>query len=153
MFPNSGPPASGPGFGSSVPGAPPPQQTKKGSGPMVPILAGVCALLLIAAGVFGFLYFKKSSDSSAEIAKLEKENSGYQDTIADQESSVESLESEKEKLENDLSAAEAQADDIEGLQQCLDDVKTFLDAVGDGEKDSKVKDLAQQADASCVGYW
>lgn len=120
---------------------------------MVPILAGVCALLLIAAGVFGFLYFKKSSDSSAEIAKLEKENSGYQDTIADQDSSIESLESEKEKLENDLSAAEAQADDIEGLQKCLDDVKAFLDAVGDGEKDSKVEELAKQADASCVGYW
>lgn len=153
-----GAPVTGPGPMPAVPVPGPTVPGADGSGrkssPAVPILAGVAALLLVAAAVFGVLYINTNADLDETNTALTEANN----TIADHEATIDDLETQVSDrddqigtLEDELAIAEGNAEDAEGLQTCLDAIYTLL--MEDSDDEDLIDELAVDADTKCAPYW
>lgn len=129
-------------------GAPGAQPAKK-KNVLTPILAGVCGLLLIATAVFVVLYVNKTKDLTEANAKIDDRDSN----ISSLEKDVDDLKDKKKDLEDDLAVAEDGAEDAEGLQDCLDTIGEYFNAVDDKKSKDKLKDYADDVNTACEPYW
>lgn len=117
--------------------------------PVVPVLAALAALLLIATGVFVTMFVNKNGDlkdANATIAERDDKIDGLSDDVTERDDQI-------SQLEDDLAIAQGDAEDAEGLQTCLDAIKEFFDALATEKDEDKIQDLADEADLLCQQYW
>lgn len=135
------PPPLGSGFGADTPTGPFKRK------PVIPIVVGVAVVMFIAAGVFAALFFTTSSDlSSARSTIAEQE-----ETITKADKKVEELGNDKSDLKDEVETLEG---DSKGARECIDAFTAWLDeATKKKPSKSKIKDLAEKANAACQKYW
>lgn len=156
--PMSGPPMSGPPM-SGVPAGPPPS---RGRGPLVPVLAAVAALLLIAAVVMTGLFVAKSG----EFDDSQEQLAASRATAEQQRQDLEGKDQEITQLNGDLTAtreslaeseqARTGSEDRAGelamekqiVTTCLTLILDYLDAAGAGDE-GRAQELLPQIEPAC----
>jgi hypothetical protein len=158
--PMSGPPMSGaPMSGvpvSGYPSGPAPAPARRGAA--VPVLAGLAALLLLAAGVMTALYITKNNALSSSKKTVAARNT----TISDRDAQVKKLQSdlqaksdELDKARQDLTGSQNQTQELkkekDTIKQCITllgeagDLRDKGDNAGAQAKEAQAKPICDQA--------
>ena len=157
----AGPPASGPpGVMPPHSGPPgPPAAQKSGRGPIVPILAGATALLLVLGLVMTGLFIWKTGQQGDTQTKLTASQQKYNKDVTDRDQKIDELQGKYDNAQKDLSATKQQlegtksqlnatSDEKAVIAQCLKLVFEYIQAVANQNR-SQANTLLSALDAPC----
>ena len=131
----------------------PAPQTRKG--PLVPLLAAGCAVLLVVSIVFAVLWIVQGNELDDTAESLRESSSTVSDqevAISDLDDQVAELNDTVSRLEDELAVAQGDAAAAQDLQACLDSLSAYFEAVEDDASESKLDDLWEEFGILCGPY-
>jgi hypothetical protein len=145
-IPTSAPPGSAYPTGSYQ-GGPPPARPSRG--PWIPVLAGICALLLVVSLAVTGLLIAKSNDLSESRATA----ASQREQLREKDGKIATVEDERDKAKQDLDGSKDEVGSLTAdkatIAQCLKLMFQMLEAAAAGNR-AQVNALAKQLDAPCT---